>query len=109
MVDVRIKSAYTFAITACVDTASFYNLFPLQLFENLNGNIKNLKRSNLTISGISGIPISVAWKFTGTVIGAYGIVKFIDFYVINSKIPVLLGYEFLNSETIRSFQFRKNK
>ena len=109
MVDVRIKSADTFAVTACVGTASYLNLFPLQLFKNLNGSVKNLERSNLTISGISGIPVSVAGKFTGTVIGTYGIVKFIDFYVIDSQIPVLLGYEFLNSKTIRSFQFRKNK
>ena len=38
MVDVRIKSADTFAVTACVGTASYLNLFPLQLFKNLNGS-----------------------------------------------------------------------
>ena len=109
MIDLKIKAFNTFEITACLDTASYYNLFPLETFKNFNGNTKNLERSNLKISGISGIPISVSGKFTGTVIGTHGIVKYVDFYVIDSKIPVLLGYEFLNSDTIRSFQFHKNK
>ena len=109
MIDIKIKAFNTFEITACIDTASYYNLFPLEIFKNLNGNIKNLERSNLKISGISGIPIPVSGKFTGTVIDTYGIVKYIDFYVIDSKIPVLLGFEFLNTGTIRSFQFHRNK
>ena len=58
----------TFKITACVDTASYYNLFQLELYKTLNCSMKNLEWSNLKISGISGIPISVSGKFTGTVI-----------------------------------------
>ena len=83
MIDLKIKAFNTFEITACLDTASYYNLFPLETFKNFNGNKKNLERSNLKISGISGIPISVSGKFTGTVIGTHGIVKYVDFYVID--------------------------
>ena len=35
--------------------------------------------------------------------------KFVDFYVIDCNIPILLGYEFLNDGSIKSFQFHKNK
>ena len=41
--------------------------------------------------------------------GINGVVKFVDFYVIDCNIPILLGYEFLNDRSIKSFQFHKNK
>ena len=107
--DVKLISDSIFDIQACIDTASGLNLFPKNLFLKLNGNLNNLETSELEIKGISNVSKKVNGKFNCVVKFNTGYVKNVSFYVIDCEIPPLLGFDFLNNETIESYTFKKNK
>ena len=87
--DIKIKAVW------CVDTGSFLNLFPKSLFDDKFSNFK-LKFCNKTVSGIENKILPIIGTFECTIRTPSGYFKNIEFNVIDTNIPLLLGMHFFN-------------
>ena len=105
MIDTKIISNSCFENSACLDTGSFLNLISKSLVEKNN---VNSEPHYGTISGIENKTLPILGTFECTVAYSKGFVKNVIFHIIDSKIPVILGLQFLNHESIESFSFSKN-
>ena len=93
---------------ACIDTGSYLNLFPKLFFEKHFPNFQ-LKHSNRTVSGIQNKITPIVGTFECTVRTSNCHFKKITFNVIDTNIPVLLGMQFLQSESITSFTVHRTE
>lgn len=109
-IDIEIFSEKNnFELQICIDTGSGLNLLPRKIFEKSNFNKNDLESSNISIKGISNMPIKADGKLVCTVKFSTGYVKNVIFHVINCEIPPLLGFDFFNDSSITSFTFKRKK
>jgi hypothetical protein len=108
-IGIEISSMINFDLQICIDTGSGLNLLPRKLFEKFKGRLKDLECSNVTIKGISNMPINADGKFLCTLKFPTGFVKNVVFHVINCEIPPLLGFDFFNHISITLFTFKRKK
>ena len=97
-----------FKIAPCIDTGSFLNLISLKTFVSQNGNLEILQKCNVTVTGIQNCPIPVIGTFSGTVRIKYGFFKNVLFHVIDTEIPPIFGLNFLDHETVESYEISRN-
>ena len=109
-IDIEIFSEKNnFELQICIDTGSGLNLLPRKIFEKSNFNKNDLESSNISIKGISNMPIKADGKLVCTVKFSTGYVKNVIFHVKNCEIPPLLGFDFFNDSSITSFTFKRRK
>ena len=76
-------------VNAVVDTGSFLNIFPLQLYNQI-GHGKKLEKSDVSVKGIGNCPMQISGSFETIIQFGSGFVKHVKFHVIDAAIPPLI-------------------
>ena len=95
-----LNEKFSLTEAPCIDSGSFLNLVPLRL---LTGQIHNLKKADVSVSGIKNSPMPVSGVFQATVLVHNTRFKNVQFHVLDAEIPIIFGLKFLRHPEILNF------